>query len=198
MMDTRRCGTTIVELGSGAPFGVLGSRARTRGLRFVEVGSDGADGDVVTLVPASRSAELDGLTGRFLAVAVGSIAELSHLALVDPDFVVLLPRTDEGADPSQVEAETAAIAAYARSRAIEVVGLGIDDQRSYDHLRLLGVRYGAGPHVEARLGGEQGLARSMSAHERRRWLRTRLDALATAPAVAGAACEHVAEIGLLP
>lgn len=201
MIDTGRCGTTIVDLGSGAPFGVLGPDAPTAGLRFLEPdGPDGGHepGDVVAVVAAGRPADVQRIDQRFLAIAVASVSDLALLAPVDPDFVVLLPEAGRGDGGLQAEAEAAAVAAYARARGVEVVALGVADQQRHDELRGLGVRYGAGPHVEARLAGGQSLASSMVPHERRRWLRTRLDALACAADVAAAACEHVAELGLLP
>jgi diguanylate cyclase (GGDEF)-like protein len=187
-------GSAIVELRTAAPFATFGDHAAAPLLRFLASPAP-ADPDVVSVVgvDAARSARADG--HRCLAVLVGSIAELGALGDVTPDFIVLTPEATAG---PQAEAVTAAIAAYARASSVELVATGIDDQHQYERLRQLGVRYGAGPHIDRRRAAGERLVPAHTARERTDALRSRLDALDDAADVAVAVCEHVSQLGLLP
>lgn len=194
-----RSGCTIVELGTGAPFALLGEAAGADGLlRFVPVPAPACE-DVVPVATLDHPQPLaDGARNRFLAVRLPSLAGLAELGGLAPDFVVLGPDVTDGRAGPAADAEIAAIAAYAQARGIEVVALGIADQAQYDRLRHLGVRYGAGGHVDHHLGQELALAPAHLPQDRTAWLRTRLASLDSAAGVSAAVCDHVRDLGMLP
>lgn len=188
-------GSTIVDLVSAAPFGCFCSAGPDGLLRFVPAPSPPGP-EVVTIVEAS-SRPAPGGPHRFLAFAVRGVADLAALADLLADFAVLAPEVIT-ADDGHADGTLAAIVAYCRARSIAVVATGIPDQRCYELLRSLGVRYGSGPLIDQRLGGGQRSAPAHTPQERTTALGAHLDSLDTAIDVASAACEHVGAMGLLP
>jgi diguanylate cyclase (GGDEF)-like protein len=189
----------VVELATGAPFAVFGEATGSDGLlRFLPAPAPAAE-DVVPVTTLDRPEPLpDGARNRFLAVTLPSLARLDELSELAPDFLVLGPDVTDGRTRAIADAEVAAIIAYARARAVEAVALGIADQAHYDRLRHLGVRYGAGTHVDQHLCQELALAPAHRPQDRTAWLRARLAPLDTAADVADAVCDHVRALGLLP
>jgi diguanylate cyclase (GGDEF)-like protein len=189
----------VVELATGAPFAVFGEATGSDGLlRFLPAPAPAAE-DVVPVTTLDRPEPLpDGARNRFLAVTLPSLARLDELSELAPDFLVLGPDVTDGRTRAIADAEVAAIIAYARARAVEAVALGIADQAHYDRLRHLGVRYGAGTHVDQHLCQELALAPAHRPQDRTAWLRARLAPLDTAADVAAAVCDHVRALGLLP
>ncbi len=189
-------GSTIVELADATPFGRFAASAPGGMLRFVpSPAPQGADVVVVLDPGAARSCQPAG--PGFLAVTVRSIGDLTDLADLLPDFLVLEPGIAPNGD-GHADGTVAAIVAYADSRSIGVVATGIDDQLCYDRLRMLGVRYGAGPHIDQRLEAGDQLAPAHTPQERSQALRARLQSLGSAAEVASAVCDHVDALGLLP
>jgi len=190
------CGSCIVDLGTGAPFAALGDPTAP-GLRFVRAPTPVAP-DLVPVVPAAEAAVRAPDGHRFLAVSVTDVADLALVAVVEPDFLVLASRLLHGDDGGHGRATLAALSGYARARGIHVVAVGIPDREAYDALRHVGVRYGAGPYVDRHLELQRPLAVADSPPGRLAWLRARLAHATDAGTVAAAACDHVADIGLLP
>jgi len=188
-------GSTIVDLVTAAPFGCFASTAPDGLLRFVPTPAP-PEPDVVAIA-APTSLPAPGGSHRFLALAVRDIADLDALAGVLADFVVLDPGILVAAD-GHAEGTLAAVVAYCRARSIAVVATGIPDQRCYELLRTLGVRYGSGPLIDERLGGGQRLAPAHTPQERTAALGAHLDSLDSASDVASAVCEHIGALGLLP
>ncbi len=189
-------GSTIVQLVDAAPFGRFAACAPAGVLRFVPApGPPGADVVAVADPGAAHSCQRGG--HGFLALTVRSVADLTALADLLPDFLVLDPEVVRDGD-GHADGTVAAIVAYADSRSIGVVATGIDDQLCYDRLRVLGVRYGAGLHIDQRLEAGEQLAPGHTVQERSQALRARLQSLGTAAEVASAVCDHVDSLGLLP
>lgn len=190
----RQAGSTIVELATAVPFATFDADADDPGLlRFL---------DPPTLSGAEVVPVLDVGTGpagdpplAFLARRVRSLADLAELDGVAPDFFVLAAETPAEA---HTEATIGAIVAYARARGVEVVATGIGDQLQYDRLAQLGVRYGAGAHIDRRRSERERLVPAHTPQERTVALRGRLVGLDRAADIAAAVCEHVAGLGLLP
>ena len=189
MREPRSCSSP-----DATPFGRFAASAPHGMLRFVPPPAPPGP-DVVPVVelgggPAPHDHD-------FLAVRIRSVADLAALADAPADFLVLAPDVVRS-DDSHSEGVVAAVVAYARARSIGVIATGIDDQPCHDRLRAQGVRYGAGRHVDARLGTGEQLAPGGSPLERALALRARLQPLATAAEVATAVCDHVDALGLLP
>ncbi len=187
-------GSTIVQLADATPFGCFAASAPAGMLRFVPLPAP-ADADVVPVV-APGSPAPDG-AHRFLAVTVGGLADLAAIGDALVDFVVLAPSIVR-ADDARADATLAALVAYADARSIAPIATGIDDQLGYERLRTLGVRYGAGPHIDRRLAAGERLAPAHTAQERCHGLRARIEAAGSATEVAAAVCDHVDSLGLLP
>lgn len=188
-------GCTIVQLSDATPFGRFGASAPPGLLRFVPVPAP-PDPDVVPVVELDAPLPEPRCHG-FLAVVLRSVAEVAALVDRSPDFLVLdadVVRVDD----SHADGAVAAIVAYAAARSITVVATGIDDQRGYDRLCALGVRFGAGPHIDRRLDAGQQLTPGHTPQERTEALRARLRPLETATEVTSAVCDHVDSLGLLP
>jgi diguanylate cyclase (GGDEF)-like protein len=197
VIDCRRAGTTVVDLGSGAPFAVLGGPPRSDLLAFLPAPAPAGDA-VVPVVRAGIEHPWSGGSNRFLAVSISCVGDLGSLSTCQADFVLVQPELADTRRHLHAEAELAALVAYSQARAMEVVALGANDQAHLDHLRDLGVRYGAGPHIERQLAPPSDTATPERSQERTERLRARLAALGSAGDVADAACEHVAALGLLP
>lgn len=188
-------GSTIVDLASAAPFGCFTGTHPDGLLRFLPAPA-APDPDVVPIVDAS-SLPAPGGSHRFLAVAVGGASDLDALGEVLVDFVVLAPEVI-AADEGHAAGAMAAIVAYCRARSIAVIATGIADERRYEVLRHLGVRYGSGPLIDQRVDGGDPTAPANTPQERTAALVAHLGSLDTAADVASAVCEHVHALGLLP
>lgn len=189
-------GSTIVDLGTGAPFGSFGGRTADGLLRFAPASSPPGR-DVVALVRA-RSLPAPAVDPHhFLAVVVDAVADLAALTDTLPDFAVLAPGVVRG-DDDHADANLAAVVAYCQARSITVIASGIAEQRHLDRLAHLGVRHGAGPLIDERSRAGQGVTQAHTPQGRTTSLRARLATLDTATDVAAAVCEHVATLGLLP